>query len=393
MHKHDEWVVVSAEISGLTPPVYAIEIAAQRMQGWRAYGEPFHMLLNHRVDIDPAAKALHGYSRTYLNEHGLNPLYVHRQLRKYAGSRPVAVHNLGFFWKGVLQPERAKLRLSEWDTPGLCTMALARRLISEAKSHKLPALVKAFHSTEKEQKSRALEEMQALIKLMRHVFRERLNALGLIGFEEICAWSQRCPTASCREATAVAMKAPKEWYVLAEGKRRVGPYYLRYLAALAEEDNWLISRRGSKEWLPSQEVPEFQQALEENSRLFPKEDTKEATDTPKIFLGTDAALSSEPLFPKLKGGLEKEKEEESFKPKAMVYELIGLLKGLTADGDLNAQELRLLRNWIEQCPYPDNSPVAHLKNALNYISDEEEIDVEEKDELLTIIQDILAAFE
>lgn len=67
MHK-EHWLVVDTETDGLAQPIHAVEIAAQRMCGWEPEGKPFQILLNHDVPIDPAAEAVHGYSREYLRK-------------------------------------------------------------------------------------------------------------------------------------------------------------------------------------------------------------------------------------------------------------------------------------------------------------------------------------
>ena len=105
MRDTDEWVVIDTETTGLSDPVWAVEIAAQRMRGWRADGEPFRVLLNHDVEIEPEAEALHGYSRAFLRKHGENPATAHEWFRSYAGSRPVISYNRAFDWNRVLVQE------------------------------------------------------------------------------------------------------------------------------------------------------------------------------------------------------------------------------------------------------------------------------------------------
>jgi len=51
MRDNDQWVIIDTETTGLSTPVWAVEIAAQKMQGWKVDGEPFRMLLNHNFDI------------------------------------------------------------------------------------------------------------------------------------------------------------------------------------------------------------------------------------------------------------------------------------------------------------------------------------------------------
>jgi len=41
------WILLDTETNGLVAPIYVVELAAQRMRGWEAVGEPFRRLLNH----------------------------------------------------------------------------------------------------------------------------------------------------------------------------------------------------------------------------------------------------------------------------------------------------------------------------------------------------------
>ena len=69
------------------------------------------VLLNHDVPIDPAAEALHGYSRAYLRKHGADPIAVHAAFRGYAGNLPIVAYSISFDWDRVLEPEYVRLGL------------------------------------------------------------------------------------------------------------------------------------------------------------------------------------------------------------------------------------------------------------------------------------------
>jgi len=51
----EPWCIVDTETSGLSLPIYTVEIAAQKMRGWEKDGEPFRVFLNHNVPIEPMA--------------------------------------------------------------------------------------------------------------------------------------------------------------------------------------------------------------------------------------------------------------------------------------------------------------------------------------------------
>src|SRR4051794_4848741 len=103
--RDEPWCIVDTETTGLYQPIFAVEIAAQRMKGWERAGEPFRVLLNHDVPIEPAAEMLHGYSREYLRANGMKPQAAHALFHDYAAGLPLVAYNLGYDWDRVLVPE------------------------------------------------------------------------------------------------------------------------------------------------------------------------------------------------------------------------------------------------------------------------------------------------
>ena len=73
MRDIDQWIIVDTETTGIRNPIYPVEIAGQIMHGWESCGEPFRVLLNFDVPIEPIAEKMHGYSRDYLKQHGIKP--------------------------------------------------------------------------------------------------------------------------------------------------------------------------------------------------------------------------------------------------------------------------------------------------------------------------------
>ncbi len=197
--KNEEWVVVDTETNGLYPPVFTLEIAAQRMIGWEPAGDPFQILLNHDVPIDPAAQAVHGYSREFLRKAGRAPLEAHALFRDYAGDRPIVAYNLSFDWDRVLQPEWQRLRLPAAGCKGFCAMTLARRVIHETVNHRLETMKQHFRLTES-RSHRGLNDVMTVVELFGGVFRERLAASGVVGFEAVAVFSRRTPIAGCHAA-------------------------------------------------------------------------------------------------------------------------------------------------------------------------------------------------
>lgn len=211
--KNEEWLVVDTETNGLMPPVCAVEIAAQRMMGWEPVGEPFRILLNHDVPIEPMAEALHGYSRVYLREHGQNPVAAHQAFHDYSGRLPIVAYNISFDWNRVLQPEYVRLGVPCSGARGFCAMRLARRVIAETANYRLETLKKHFRLSGGPS-HKALNDVHAVVRLFQSIFRERLEASGITGFETVAQFSCRTPIVRCLEEIKKAVREKRVWHVL-----------------------------------------------------------------------------------------------------------------------------------------------------------------------------------
>ncbi len=194
--KNEEWLVVDTETNGLCPPIFTLEIAAQRMIGWEPAGEPFRILLNHDVPIDPAAQAVHGYSREFLREEGEDPLLAHKAFHAYAGDLPLVAYNVSFDWDRVLLPEYRRLRVPIAGARGFCAMTLARRVIHETGNHRLETLKNHFKFSSGPS-HRGLNDVMSVVALFRGVFRERLEPSGIVGFDSVARFSRKTPVACC----------------------------------------------------------------------------------------------------------------------------------------------------------------------------------------------------
>lgn len=190
-------MIVDTETNGLLSPVYVLEIAAQRMRGWEPEGEPFRVLLNHDVPIDPGAEAVHGYSREYLRQHGEDPYRAHAAFHAYAGGLPVVAYNLAFDWGRVLAPEYQRLGVPASGTKGFCAMTLARRVIDETPNHRLDTLKYHFRLGD-ERSHRGLNDVMTTVRLFQRVLRDRLEEAGIVGFDRIARFSRKTPLACCR---------------------------------------------------------------------------------------------------------------------------------------------------------------------------------------------------
>jgi hypothetical protein len=115
--------------SRLTPPVFVVELAAQRMRDWQADGEPFRKLLNQNQEIPAEAARVHGYTREILERDGEPPLQVYRAFAEYTGNVPLVSFNLEYDLDEVLKPEWKRLRIAPIGNQGFCALRLAQRLL------------------------------------------------------------------------------------------------------------------------------------------------------------------------------------------------------------------------------------------------------------------------
>ncbi len=195
MHR-SSWVIIDTETTGIYSPIYAVEIAAQRMLGWQREGPPFRVLLNHDVPIEPQAEAVHGYSRAYLREHGVPPHEAHAQFRAYVGTSALVAHNLSYDWDRVLYPEYARLGLPVAGTRGFCALTLARRLVAETSGHGLDRLTAKFFP-ERRVEHNALPDTLIVAELFERIYGPRLARAGIVTFAEVARFSRQTPVREC----------------------------------------------------------------------------------------------------------------------------------------------------------------------------------------------------
>ena len=107
-----EWVILDTETTGIKRPIYVVEIAAQKMIGFKRNGEPFRKLVNHNTEIPSEASRVHGYTQEILNRDGELANKVYDDLREYIGNLPISAYNLSYDWDEVLIPEWERLGIS-----------------------------------------------------------------------------------------------------------------------------------------------------------------------------------------------------------------------------------------------------------------------------------------
>lgn len=212
MRESERWIVVDTETTGLRSPVYPVEIGAQRMRGWEPDGEPFRVLINFDVPIEPAAERIHGYSREYLREHGLPPVEAFSAFLSYTGQAPVVCYNLSYDWARVLFPTFERIGLPSHIYPGFCALNLTRRVVPNLPNYKLKTVVQAF-GLAPEIKHHAAEDAQLVVGLLSQHLGPHLQRCGISGFERVAACADGDlpvpPIASPLSVPKTSGKAPR----------------------------------------------------------------------------------------------------------------------------------------------------------------------------------------
>jgi hypothetical protein len=75
-------------------------------------------------------------------------------------------------------------------------MTLARRVINETENHRLETL-KDYFKLSTEQSHKGLNDVAVVVSLFSKVFKSRLTPAGIVGFNNIAAFSKKVPVAKC----------------------------------------------------------------------------------------------------------------------------------------------------------------------------------------------------
>ena len=186
MKLNTPWILLDTETTGLSKPIFAVELAAQKMRGWEKDGAPFRRLLNHGCKIPDEASRVHGYTRAILERDGSQPADVYEAFAAYAGSLPVVSYHLEYDWDAVLLPEWKRLGIPQIGVRGFCALKLTQRLLDPvpAGNCKLQTLRQYYRLPESGAHT-ALGDVLTVIDLMKEVLRPLAEKRGLDTWEKI----------------------------------------------------------------------------------------------------------------------------------------------------------------------------------------------------------------
>ncbi len=164
MSGNSEVIILDFETTGLSADYERIiEIGAAIVKG-NKITQTFTTLCNPGIRLPHFITDLTGISNGMLNGKP-EPEKVMPKLKIFIGDRPIIAHNASFDAQFLhSEMRRAKLAV---DNPMLCTMLLSRRLIQDAKDHKLGTLKQHIKYKTKvgHQDHRALDDVKVTAAL------------------------------------------------------------------------------------------------------------------------------------------------------------------------------------------------------------------------------------
>jgi len=183
------WILFCIDSAGPASAPYAVEIAAQRMRGWKREGVPFHRLVKPREGAQPGTSALFEHSLESLEIDGLPGTEVHRELLLYAGNVPWVAHELDTAWV-VLRGDWQSLKMTAPSARGFCMARLIQRLLDPlpATHCKIDTLRQFYQLPERAPRS-ALSQVETLADLLETVLRPLAETCDLITWQDVVGFT------------------------------------------------------------------------------------------------------------------------------------------------------------------------------------------------------------
>jgi len=185
------WLIIDTETTGFIAPIFVVELAAQKMRGWKPDGPSFRRLLNQNADIPSEASRVHGYTREILERDGESAQKVYGEFASYAGNLPLVAYNLPYDLDNVLKPEWNRLGIPQIGSEGFCALRLAQRLLDPvaAGNCKLQTLRQYYRLSERGAHT-ALGDVQTVADLMDAVLRPLAESRGLTTWDDIVSYAR-----------------------------------------------------------------------------------------------------------------------------------------------------------------------------------------------------------
>lgn len=184
--KNTQWILLDTETTGISAPIYVVEIGAQKMRGWTPEGPAFRRLINQNLDIPPEASRIHGYTREILERDGDPAAVVYRDFASYVSDLPLVAYNLEYDLDEVLLPEWKRLNIGPIGVSGFCALRLAQRLLDPVPSGncKLQTLRQYYRLPDRGAHT-ALGDVETVADLMATVLRPIAEHRNLFSWKDV----------------------------------------------------------------------------------------------------------------------------------------------------------------------------------------------------------------
>jgi hypothetical protein len=273
---------------------------------------------------------------------------------------------LGYDWDRVLVREYQHLGVSPTGTKGFCAMTLSRRTINGTLNYKLETLKEHFRLSI-DRSHRGRNDVEVLARLCETVIAPRLKRAGIHGFDAVAKFSRETPVARCLEQVLDAGEAV--WHYVDAENKSAGPFTAAQVRTVMGTAEAFVWREGMPEWTLSTNLPEFAPIIKK-----PRERKK-------------------PQKPVTAAPTKSERPDEVYKLHygRWVDEVIGLCRGILADGIVNEREVVALQEWLVSCPCTHLYPISVISQHVERIVSDGVITPEELDELRQTLEGLMPA--
>jgi DNA polymerase III epsilon subunit-like protein len=186
-----DWILLDTETTGVSAPVFVVELAAQQMRGWIRRTANHSASCSTKIRTIPAeASRVNGYTREILERDGEPAQQVYWEFATYTGNLPLVSYNLEYDLDEVLQPEWRRLRIAPIGGRGFCALRLAQRLLDPvpAGNCKLQTLRQYYRLPERGAHT-ALGDVQTVADLFANVLRPIAGHRGLDSWEKLTSFA------------------------------------------------------------------------------------------------------------------------------------------------------------------------------------------------------------
>ncbi len=150
-------------------------------------------------------------------------------------------------------------------------MTLARRVINETENYRLETLKDHFKLST-EQSHKGINDVNVVAALFSKIFRARLTSAGIIGFNNVAAFSKKVPVAKCLEE----MACPKPKPVVQRKKKSGGSAYFAELRGFCKgivtdgvlQDREIYDLQRMIASCPVEKTPEMDEVLNLLERIY-----------------------------------------------------------------------------------------------------------------------------